>query len=250
MGTDSPSPDNPSLAAELVEWAQSQAAAKQTRKTADAADKLVTTTGNDPDYMPSSVIEAFMSMPHQQILDAVNAMQPGVMHASAQAWQKNADAAMFNTTGLGGKVQKTISSGWRGATADAISRATRRFTDQMADMHNITQSVSSRIESAAYGAETVKGAVPSIPEPPGSPSVPGAENPATVIGHITAASDAEQAAQRAMVNYYEAYSPESVEEQSDGGGDGFLEGCQWASVVGVQDAPGFQVGDDAFDDRA
>ncbi len=202
MGGDTPTPDNPSLAAELVEWAQSKAAATQERNTAAAADKLVTTSGTDPDYMPGSVIEAFMSMPHQQILDVVKDMQPGVMHTTAQAWNKTADAVMFNTTGLNAKVQKTLSSGWEGATAEAISRATRRFTDQMTDMHNTTQSVASRIESAAYGAETVKGAVPSIPSAPGKPAVPGAENPAAVIGQLTAASEAEQEARRAMVAYY------------------------------------------------
>ncbi|MQY24373.1 hypothetical protein NRB20_75080 [Nocardia sp. RB20] len=208
MGFDTPTPDNPSLAAELVQWAQSRAEVAKTHDTAAAADKLIATHGNDPDYMPSSVVEAFVSMSHQDILNAVNDMKPGTMHSSAEAWRKTADALMFNTMGLTSKVQKTLSDGWEGVTAEAISSATRRFTDQMTDVHNLTQSVAFRIESAAYGAETVKGAVPSIPTAPGKPAVPGAENPAAVIGHLTAASDAEQAARLAMTQYYvPSYQP-------------------------------------------
>ena len=202
VSSDLPTPDNPSLAAELVEWAQSRSEAARMRNTAAAADKLITTHGNDPDYMPPSVIEAFVSMSHRDILKGVDDMNPGALHILAEAWRKTADSLMFNTTGLTAKVQKSLSESWEGVTAEAISSATRRFANQMTDMHNVTQSVASRIESAAYGAETVKGAVPSIPTSPGKPAVPGAENPAAVIGQLTAASDAEQEARQVMLQYY------------------------------------------------
>src|SRR6266568_5564806 len=110
MGSDdTPTPDRPALVAELVNWAQSQANAAKTRETANAVDKAITTAGNDPDYMPT--IEAFLSMKHADILKAVNAMQPGMMHQSAQAWRNIGDAVMFNTMGLTAKLQKAISQG-------------------------------------------------------------------------------------------------------------------------------------------
>ncbi|MFI5783155.1 PPE domain-containing protein [Nocardia sp. NPDC051570] len=208
MGNGNSTPDNPSLAAQLVDWAASQAGASNMRKAATDTDKSVRTSGHDPDYIPAGAVESFLSMPHQKIVEAVNSMKPGSMHDTAQAWRKIGDASMFNTMGLTSKLRNSVAQGWEGATADAILAATRRFTDELTDMHAVTQSVASRVESAAYGAEVVKGAVPSVPTPPGSPAVPGAENPATIIGHITAASDAEQEARQAMINYYvPAYQP-------------------------------------------
>lgn len=46
----------------------------------------------------------------------------------------------------------------------------------------------------------------------------------------------------------EGYSKrESVELECDDGGDCFGECSQWSAVVGVEDAPGLEVGDRAFD---
>ncbi|NQE89321.1 WXG100 family type VII secretion target [Nocardia terpenica] len=207
MGSTDPNPDD-SIATKLVKWGLSQKGASSSRDSAAETDKNVRTGGYDPDYLPHDALEPFMSMSHQDIVQAVNDMQPGSMHSSAEAWGKVADAVMFNNLGLNAKVQKAISQGWEGATADAIQNATHRFVGEMTDMHNVTQGVAERITSAAYGAEVAKGAVPSVPQAPGAPSVKGAENPATVIGYLTAASDAEQAARQAMINYYvPAYPP-------------------------------------------
>jgi LmbE family N-acetylglucosaminyl deacetylase len=45
----------------------------------------------------------------------------------------------------------------------------------------------------------------------------------------------------------EAYSRQRVEQQSDGGGNRRGEALEGAPVVGVEDPPGLQVGDDSFD---
>ncbi|MEG8183829.1 hypothetical protein GZH49_35760 [Nocardia terpenica] len=211
MGSTDPNPDD-SIATKLVKWGLSQKGASSSRDSAAETDKHVRTGGYDPDYLPHDALEPFMSMSHQDIVQAVNDMQPGSMHSSADAWGKVADAVMFNSLGLNAKVQKTISQGWEGATADAIQNATHRFVGEMTDMHNVTQGVAERITSAAYGAEVVKGAVPSVPQAPGAPAVKGAENPATVIGYLTAASDAEQAARQAMINYYVPVYPPAGEK--------------------------------------
>ncbi|MGW0056554.1 hypothetical protein [Nocardia nova] len=202
MGNDDATPDDPSIAARLTQWAILQHGVAAARDSAASIDKLLTDVGVDPDYLPSSALEPFVSMPHAEIVKAVNDIQPGMMHSSAQTWREIADAVMFNTMGLNAQVNKTLSEGWDGATADAIQSATLAFVNEMTEMHNVTQGVVERIEGAAYGAEVVKGAVPSVPTKPGAPAVPGAANPATVIGFITSSSDAEQEARQAMIKYY------------------------------------------------
>ncbi|MEU6563339.1 hypothetical protein [Nocardia nova] len=208
MGNDDAAPDRPSFGAQLAQWAVLQQGVSAARDSAAAIDKLLTGGGVDPDYLPSSALEPFVSMPHAEIVKAVNDIQPGMMHVSAQTWRQIADAVMFNTMGLNAQVNKTLSEGWDGTTSDAIRSATSAFVNEMTEMHNVTQGVVERIEGAAYGGEVVKGAVPSVPAKPGAPAVPGAENPATVIGFITASSDAEQEARQAMIKYYApAYVP-------------------------------------------
>ena len=208
MGNDEASPEGPSLGAQLAQWAVLQQGVSSAQNSAAAIDKLLTGGVVDPDYLPSSALEPFVSMPHAEIVKAVNDIQPGMMHVSAQTWRQVADAVMFNTMGLNAQVNKTLSEGWDGTTSDAIRSATSAFVNEMTEMHNVTQGVVERIEGAAYGGEVVKGAVPSVPGKPGAPAVPGAENPATVIGFITASSDAEQEARQAMIKYYApAYVP-------------------------------------------
>lgn len=167
----------------------------------DAAD-AAGNADRDADYIPDGVMEFFRGMRHQEILDGTASMQPGVMHASAQAWKKIADATMFNNMGLNAKVRKSIAAGWEGTAADAVTAATTRFTSQMSEMHNVTQSVMGRIEAAAYGADVVKKQVPPFPPVNPVPTVPGAESPKDAVTAVTASSSEEQAAQWAMVNHY------------------------------------------------
>ncbi|MFI5780311.1 WXG100 family type VII secretion target [Nocardia sp. NPDC051570] len=141
-------------------------------------------------------------MSHQTILDNLKTMLPGVMHGVAQEWQKVGDAVMWNSAALSGKVQRTVAQGWEGATADAIVAATRRFTDDLADVHNVMQSVHLRIQSAAYGAEAVKAAVPKVTAAQAQALIPGLVLPNEAIGAQGANSEAEQAARMAMVNHY------------------------------------------------
>lgn len=49
---------------------------------------------------------------------------------------------------------------------------------------------------------------------------------------------------------YQGGFSKTCEEVEDGGSAGFFEGAERASVIGVEDAPAFQVGDAAFDGGA
>ena len=49
------------------------------------------------------------------------------------------------------------------------------------------------------------------------------------------------------ITVMEAYSWGVCEYESEDGGDGFWEGVWWSCVVGVQDSPGLDVGDDLLD---
>ncbi|WP_280240707.1 hypothetical protein [Nocardia abscessus] len=181
-------------------------AADKTREFVGDADRLVRSGGHDPDYI--SRMEEFAGLSHQEIRDRVQAMLPGVMHSAAQAWKKTGDAVLFNSMGLSGKVRKSVTQGWEGAAADAILAATQRFTDEMSDIHNVMQSVTMRIESAAYGAEVVKVQVPPVPPVLPIPIPRGAENPAQAVAQKSAEQEAHEAAIWAMRNYYvPAYEP-------------------------------------------
>ena len=50
-----------------------------------------------------------------------------------------------------------------------------------------------------------------------------------------------------VIKLKESYSWGVREYESKDGGDGFRECLLWSSVVGVQDSPGLDVGDDSFD---
>lgn len=177
-------------------------AAQFYQRSAAEADKVAGNVDHDPDYIPAAVMEPFRSMSHQAILAGVEQMKPGLMHATAQGWKKIADATMFNHMALNAKVHKSIAAGWEGRAADAVTAATQRFSNEMSEMHNVAQSVMSRIEAVAYGAEVVKAQVPPLPPPKPIPAVPGAESPKDAIDAVTSTASAEQAAQWAMVNHY------------------------------------------------
>lgn len=188
-----------SLAPSLVPKAD---AAKFYQSSAAEAAAVAGNADHDADYIPDGVMEFFRGMRHQEILDGVATMLPGVMHTTAQTWKKIADATLFNTMGLNAKVRKSIAAGWDGAAADAVTAATTRFTNQMSEMHNVTQSVMGRIEAVAYGADVVTKQVPPIPPVQPVPAVPGAESPKDAVAGVTASSSEEQTAQWAMVNHY------------------------------------------------
>ncbi|PPJ33645.1 hypothetical protein C5E45_04705 [Nocardia nova] len=190
---------DPTLDPKLVP--KSNAAQFYQRSAADEG-KAAGNVDHDPDYIPAAVMEPFRSMSHDAILAGVTQMKPGLMHQFAQGWKKTADATLFNNMALNAKVHKSVAAGWEGRAADAVIAATQRFTNEMAEMHNVAQSVMSRIEAAAYGADVVKAQVPPLPPPKPIPTVDGAESPKDAVGAVTTGSSEEQAAQWAMVNHY------------------------------------------------
>ncbi|ATL65556.1 PPE domain-containing protein [Nocardia terpenica] len=187
-------------------------AAAQRQEWANSAGNLVKGSGVDPDYIPGG-IENFSHMPLEVMRANVDAMMPGVMHASAQAWNKVADAVMFSSMGLTAKVNGTISQGWEGATANAISEATRQFSNDLADIHNVMESVQNRIQSVAYAAEVVKMQMPPVSDPAAGTGylagvVQGVQNPAQAVGQASADTEAQQAAAWALANHYKpTYEP-------------------------------------------
>ncbi|MBF6330539.1 PPE domain-containing protein [Nocardia transvalensis] len=181
-------------------------AALAAQESAQSAAGLVRTGGHDPDYIPAGVMELFDSMKHEDIKANVDKMLPGVMHEAAKGWRKVSDAVMFNSAGLFGKVRKTMEGGgWVGESANAMMAATQRFTDEMADLHNVVQSVTSRIESVAYAAEVIKVRVPPVPEKlPNAASFLSVKAPdgSTETAYDKAKREAEQDAQWVMKNHY------------------------------------------------
>lgn len=162
-------------------------------------------TGNDPDYI--EVMEDFGSLAHADIYAKAQQMQPGVMHQSADGWKDIATALTGNMIGFSAKVNKTLARSWQGQTADAISAAVRTMTGELTAIQNVVQGVGYRMESAAYGAEVVKAAVPPVPS--NNPSgVLGVTEPSAGVNAAKTSLDTEQAAQWVLRNNYQpTYEP-------------------------------------------
>ncbi|MBF6062820.1 hypothetical protein IU500_13435 [Nocardia terpenica] len=163
-------------------------------------DGRVKGAGYDTDYVKH--MEEFFHMKHPEIIASIKGMSPGVMLSASQAWKQIGDGILFNSAALSGKVHNSIAQGWEGATADALGQATRQYVNDLGDIHTVMNGVQLRIQSAAYGAETVKATVPPIPPPGPAALVPGADSPAQAVGQTAAESEAEQTAQWAMENHY------------------------------------------------
>ncbi|GAB2511723.1 hypothetical protein [Nocardia heshunensis] len=121
----------------------------------------------DPDYIRA--LEHFPALSHQQIHDAVEAMNPGAMHRAADSWITIADSIFGALTTLHATIQTTLSEALSGEMAEAADHSARRFITEATTTAEITQSTGHRILAAAYGAEALRKTVPP-PAPHASPN--------------------------------------------------------------------------------
>ncbi|WP_165610179.1 hypothetical protein [Nocardia salmonicida] len=176
--------------------------AATTRQRAGELAQSAANAAHDPEYIRN--MEDFKNRPHQEIYDHAQQMQPGVIHASAETWKLIGSGMQFATIALSSKVRKSAASGWEGASADAMLTALDRYVAEMTGMQEIANGVGWRLESAALAAQAVKASVPAPPSgtSSSSPTIPGLENPAVLVGSEQAASDSHQEAVWAMTNHY------------------------------------------------
>ncbi|KAF0846011.1 PPE domain-containing protein [Nocardia caishijiensis] len=176
--------------------------AATTRQWASDLAQSAADGAHDPAYIQT--MENFQGISHQEIYDHAQQMQPGTMHAAAEAWKLIGTGMQFATMNLGLKVRKSAAGGWAGASADAMLAALDRFVGEMTGMQDIANGVGWRIESAALAAEAVKAAVPPPPsgDKPAAPLIPGLENPAVLTNSAQSASDSHLEAVWAMTNHY------------------------------------------------
>ncbi|MEV6214859.1 hypothetical protein [Nocardia sp. NPDC051833] len=115
--------------------------------------------GVDPAYVPDTSFETFERLSHQEIYDAVQQMQPGVMQHFGDQWVTMFTEISGAVTGLMIQTARATSS-LHGSFASAGEAAGRKFITEATDVYTVLSAVGHRVKSAAYGAEAVKAAVP------------------------------------------------------------------------------------------
>lgn len=176
--------------------------AATTRDRATELARSAVNAAHDPEYIQN--LEDFKNRSHQEIYQHAQQMQPGTMHASGEAWKLIGSGMQFATMALSSKVRTAAANGWEGTATAAMLAALDGYVSEMEAIQDVANGVGWRIVSAALAAEAVKAAVPAPPSSAtsSSPTVPGLENPAILIGSEQAASDGHQEAVWAMANHY------------------------------------------------
>ncbi|MFD7847208.1 hypothetical protein ACFV4K_30295 [Nocardia sp. NPDC059764] len=124
----------------------------------------LTDRATDPDYIDH--VEDFTRLTHQQIHDAVQAMNPGDMHTAADTWVTIADSIFGAVTTLHATIHTALADSMTGHLADAAAAAARRFVQDATDTAEITHSTGHRMIAAAFGAEALRKTVPPPPHGP------------------------------------------------------------------------------------
>ncbi|RDI51605.1 hypothetical protein [Nocardia mexicana] len=176
-------------------------------------------TGTDDDYITD--IEHWDGISHEKIHTDAISMKPDAMHTTAKEWGKISAGLGGALFGLNLSIQKALSEGMQGKTADAALDAAKKFVQQGTDVQEVIKAVGLRIDTAAYGAEAVKRSVPPPPAT-GSGTTPvsvGSEAAAvlpllgiqTPESAIAGGKDAENLRQEAIAamrsNYDPTYGP-------------------------------------------
>ncbi|MFE5284831.1 hypothetical protein ACFRAQ_07645 [Nocardia sp. NPDC056611] len=112
----------------------------------------------DPDYIDH--VEDFTRLSHQQIHDAVQAMNPCDMHTAADTWVTIADSIFGAVTTLHATIHTALADTMTGHLADAAAAAARRFVQDATDTAEIAHSTGHRMIAAAFGAEALRKTVP------------------------------------------------------------------------------------------
>ncbi|UGT45075.1 hypothetical protein LTV02_17530 [Nocardia yamanashiensis] len=147
----------------------------------------------DADYVQR--LEHFEGWSHEEIYAAVREMNPGEMHAAAEAWVSIGNNLSGAAPGLHIQLQNILTDGSAGHIAAAADRAAREFVQQVLDVAEIAHSTGHRMTAAAFGAEAVR---KSVPPPPGTGATDAdlSETSTTFLGLLlgtTAPGDAQQA---------------------------------------------------------
>lgn len=134
-----------------------QVSGRQQQSGAEKQQESLSHGGVDPKYI--SEFEPFDGFSHEDIYNAVQQMQPGVMQQFGDQW-----VAMFTeisgaVTGLMIQTARASSS-LHGEFASAGEAAGRKFVTEATDVYTVLSAVGHRVKAAAYGAEAVKVAVP------------------------------------------------------------------------------------------
>ncbi|MGW5435207.1 hypothetical protein [Nocardia asteroides] len=179
---------------------------------AEKQEERLSHGGTDPVYVPEGVFETFIKVPHQELYDAVQAMQPGVMQQFGDKWVGMFAEMSGAVTGLMVQTARASSS-LDGEFAQAAEAAGRKFITEVTDVYTVLSTVGHRVKAAAYGAEAVKAAVPApLSDTGGGTSTTPAVDLADLLVPGTAADTVreqtelhEQAAMIMNMNYRPTY---------------------------------------------
>lgn len=141
----------------LTPGVQATLSGRQQQSGAEQQQHGLSHGGTDPAYIAS--MEAFEGFSHEEIYNAVQKMQPGVMQQFGDQWVAMAVEISGAVTGLMIQTARAASS-LQGATASAGEAAGKRFVTEVSDVSTVLSVVGHRVKAAAYGSEAVKAAVP------------------------------------------------------------------------------------------
>ncbi|MFC4375859.1 hypothetical protein ACFO5K_17305 [Nocardia halotolerans] len=130
---------------------------RQQQQGAERQQESLSHGGTDPKYIAD--FEVFERLSHDDIYNAVQQMQPGVMQQFGDKWVEMFVEISGAVTGLMLQTARAASS-LDGAFASAGEAAGRRFVTEAGDVYTVLSVVGHRVKAAAYGAEAVKIAVP------------------------------------------------------------------------------------------
>ncbi len=130
---------------------------KQQQAGAEKQQQGLAHSGTDPAYITN--MEAFENVSHEDMYNAAQQMQPGVMQQFGDKWVEMSTAMSGAVTGLMIQTSRASSS-LQGAMATAAEAAGKRFITEASDLSTVLSAVGHRVKAAAYGSEAVKGSVP------------------------------------------------------------------------------------------
>ena len=124
----------------------------------------------DPDYI--NRLERFEGVPHAEIYQHAQEMNPGAMHSLADTWIKISTEISGGLMGMHMSIQTELAQGIEGQMADAAMATAQKFYTQAHDVQDVIASCGHRVKAAAHAAEVVKMTVPPPAGPLHSADVP------------------------------------------------------------------------------
>ncbi|WP_067822860.1 PPE domain-containing protein [Nocardia inohanensis] len=137
-------------------------AARDSQQGAEREQLRVSHGAVDADYVQR--LEHFEGWSHESIYAAVREMNPGDMHAAAEAWVSIGNSLSGVAPRLHMQLQSVLTDGSAGRIAEAADRAAREFVQRVLDVAEIAHGTGHRMTAAAFGAEAVRKTVPPPPD--------------------------------------------------------------------------------------